>query len=53
LLTITSRLFFFFCDCNMSNLVIGLLIDVPIDMARGVDDGLDVSFDVGVRLRLT
>jgi hypothetical protein len=36
----------------MSNLVIGLSIDVPIDVARGINDGLIVSFDVGVGIRL-
>jgi hypothetical protein len=43
---------FFDCDCNMSKLVIGLSVDVPVDVAGGINDGLYTSFDVGSRKRL-
>jgi hypothetical protein len=44
LLAITTR--HFYCDWNISDLVIGISIDVPIDVVRGIDDGLVVSSDV-------
>jgi len=39
----------FDCDCNMSNLVIGLSVDVPVDVVGGINDDLYTSFDVGSR----
>jgi hypothetical protein len=44
LLAITTRPFY--CDWNISNLVIGISIDSPIDVVGGIDDGLVVSSDV-------
>jgi hypothetical protein len=43
---------FFYYDCNISNLVIGLLIDVPIDVAGGTDDSCTISSHVGLGARL-
>jgi hypothetical protein len=40
---------FFDCDCNMSNLVIGLSIDVHVDVVGGINDDLYISFVVGSR----
>jgi len=34
------------------NLIIGLSIDVPVDVVRCIDDGLVGSFDVRLRIRL-
>jgi len=34
------------------NLIIGLSIDVLVDVVRSIDDGLVVSFDVRLRLGL-
>jgi hypothetical protein len=50
LLAIVARLFE--CDCNISNLVIGLSIDAPIDVVGGINDSLDVSSYVRLRVRL-
>jgi hypothetical protein len=36
------------CDYNISNLVIGLSIDVLVDVARSIIDNPNVSFDVGL-----
>jgi hypothetical protein len=46
LLAIVARLLD--CNCNISNLVIGLSIDVLVDVARGINDSPNVSFDVGL-----
>jgi hypothetical protein len=50
-LAIVVRLFDY--DCNISNLVIGLSIDVLIDVVGGIDDNHVVSSNVrlGVKLR--
>jgi hypothetical protein len=39
----------FDCDCNMSNLVISLLVDVTLDVVGDIDDDPYISFDVGSR----
>jgi len=44
LLVIVARLYD--CDCNISNLVIGLSIDVPIDVVGGINESLVVSSNV-------
>jgi hypothetical protein len=40
------------CDYNISNLVIVLSIDVPIDVARGIDDDHVISSYVELIVRL-
>jgi hypothetical protein len=46
LLAIVAR--FLDCDYSISNLVIGLSIDVLVDVARSIIDSFNVSFDVGL-----
>jgi len=50
LLIIVAR--FSDCDYNISNLVIVLSIDVPIDVARGIDDDHVISSYVELIVRL-
>ncbi len=44
LLVIVARLYDY--DCNISNLVIGLSIDVPIDVVGGINNNLVVPSNV-------
>jgi hypothetical protein len=48
LLAIVARLFD--CDCNISDLIIGLSIDVFVDVAQGINDSFNVSSDVGLKV---
>ncbi len=50
LLTIVAR--FFYCDYNIPNLVIVLSNDVPIDVAKNIDDDPVVSSYVKLIVRL-
>jgi hypothetical protein len=43
---------FFTMIATSPNLIIGLSIDVLVDVVRSIDDGLVVSFDVRLRIRL-
>jgi hypothetical protein len=43
-LVIVARLYDY--DCNISNLVIGLSIDVPIDVVGGINNNLVVPSNV-------
>ncbi len=44
LLVIVARLYDY--DCNISNLVVGLSIDVPIDVVGGINNNLVVPSNV-------
>ncbi len=42
----------FYRGCNIYNLVIGLSIDVFVDVIGGINDSHVVSFNVRLRIRL-
>jgi hypothetical protein len=42
----------FDCDYNISNLVLGLSINVLVDVIGGIVDDLTISFDIGIGLEV-
>jgi len=42
----------FDCDYNVSNLVIGLSINVLVDVIGGIVDDHAISFDIGIGLEV-